>query len=127
MRELERGTVRVAFAGNEFLEIVGGTETAFAGTDDNADILRVVLGHLERSILQGAHARDRLELAQVVELAVERHLDAQILVVVKSDCRLDGSAFGLLAGLDRLDVGSLAIAKRAHDTETRHGNLLGLG
>ena len=127
MRELERGTVRVAFAGNEFFKVVGGTEAAFAGTHDNADVLRILVGHLKACILQCAHARNRLELSQIVELAVKCHLDAQFLVVIERDLRANRGRFGFLARIDGIEVGGLAVAERRHDAKTRHGNFLVAG
>ena len=127
MRELESGALGIAFTCNEFFKIISGTEATFAGTHDNADILGVIVSHLEIRILQGAHTRHRLELSQVVELTVESHLDAEFLVVVECNRRMHRGRFRLLVGLYRFEVGSLAVTKRRDDSETRHGNLLRLG
>ena len=127
MRELEGGTTGIAEFSNQFFKIVSGAEAAFAGTHDNTDIHGIFVRHLEVCILQRTHARNGLELAQVVELAVESHLDAQFLVVFQGNRRTHRSGFRLLAGLHGFHIGGLAVAERRHDSKTRHGNLLACG
>ena len=124
VRELEGATASITGFGNEFLEIVSGTEPAFAGTHDDTDLLGVIFSDRKVCILEGAHAGHGLELSQIVELAVEGHLDAEFLVVVVRDSRANGSGFRELTVLDGVKENFLAVTDRAYNANTCHSNLL---
>ena len=99
---------------------------AVGSTDNYADLVLVALVDCDLAVSQRAHAAYQLNLAESVELAVERHLDTVLLVVVGGDGGADSLALFLciadyLADTGDVDllvicvVGHIMLLLREHD------------